>query len=235
MIVAENKYYISEIFHSIQGEGNYAGANALFVRFQFCNLTCSWCDTRYTWNDKSGRFQVMDALTLKKTITDHTANHVIFTGGEPLLHPLGDLVSEGKKYHVETNGTIIPTEPLRLKIGNTVIQREPIDANIIKDFNMVVSPKLSNSRQKVNEESIWYWAQQNNCIFKFIIQAKEDLQEIDTFINKFGINLQKVYIGLEGHSLQSQLQPVLVDEIIALGFNFSPRLHLMLWGNERGK
>ena len=55
------------------------------------------------------------------------------------------------------------------------------------------------------------------------------------FLKIHNIDNQKVYIGLEGYNLQSQLQPDLVDEIVNQGFNFSPRLHIMLWGIQRGK
>jgi organic radical activating enzyme len=231
----ETTFYISEIFQSIQGEGNFVGINSLFIRLQFCNLTCTWCDTRYTWNDKSGKYEEKSIEEIKNIIAKHSSYHIIFTGGEPLIHQLDDLIVPGKKFHVETNGTIIPTEPYEVKIGEKKLTRKAMKADSIKDFNFVVSPKLSNSRQKLNIESINYWSEQNNCIFKFIVQVKDDLNEVISFIEKFEINKKNVYIGLEGHSLQSQLQPLLVDEIIASGFNFSPRLHIMLWGNERGK
>ena len=39
-----------EIFHSIQGEGVSAGTPTVFLRLATCNLACTWCDTRYTWD-----------------------------------------------------------------------------------------------------------------------------------------------------------------------------------------
>ena len=38
--VQEKKYYYSEIFHSIQGEGHYTGVTA-WLRFFLCNLQCN--------------------------------------------------------------------------------------------------------------------------------------------------------------------------------------------------
>ena len=47
-------YKVVEIFESINGEGKKAGQLALFIRFQKCNLNCSYCDTKwgisYIWN-----------------------------------------------------------------------------------------------------------------------------------------------------------------------------------------
>ena len=37
----EKKYYYSEIFHSIQGEGHYTGTPTAWIRFFLCNLQCN--------------------------------------------------------------------------------------------------------------------------------------------------------------------------------------------------
>ena len=41
---------VSEIFDSIQGEGPSTGTPSIFLRLSTCNLKCSWCDTKYTWD-----------------------------------------------------------------------------------------------------------------------------------------------------------------------------------------
>ena len=40
-MVDEKKYYYSEIFHSIQGEGHYTGVPTTWLRFFGCNLECN--------------------------------------------------------------------------------------------------------------------------------------------------------------------------------------------------
>ena len=88
MQISDTDFPVSEVFASIQGEGNYAGVNCLFVRFQLCNLTCTWCDTKYTWTRFSDRFDLFKADDLKKKINAFDKHHVIFTGGEPDLFRL---------------------------------------------------------------------------------------------------------------------------------------------------
>jgi 7-carboxy-7-deazaguanine synthase len=236
MLITEDKYCVSEIFESIQGEGNYAGVYSLFIRFHFCNLTCTWCDSKYTWNGKSADYKYYTAEELKSIIRNSKPSHIIFTGGEPALYRLDSLIIEGKKFHVETNATIIPTASLSIELEDKIgFTRNAMDEKIIRSFNWVVSPKLKNSNQKIYEEALQYWAKQEFCILKFIVQSVADLNEIEQFIHKFGILKQKIYIGLEGITIESQIRTDLVDEVLKRGFNFSPRLHILLWGNKRGK
>jgi 7-carboxy-7-deazaguanine synthase len=229
-------YYLSELFQSIQGEGNCAGVNSLFVRFQLCNLTCSWCDTKYTWFKDSGRFESYTTEALKLLLSSSAPHHIIFTGGEPTIYRLDKLVVPGKKFHVETNGTLIPTEAVDIvQNDGTHLTRAAMDESIIETFNWVVSPKLSNSHQQLNEKSLYFWAAKSYCIFKFVVRNKADLHETTSVIQRFGIDPNKVYIGLEGNTLESQLKPDMVDDIVKSGYNFSPRLHVLFWGSKREK
>jgi 7-carboxy-7-deazaguanine synthase len=236
MNIDNQTYYVSEIFESIQGEGNYAGVNSLFVRFQLCNLTCTWCDTKYTWTRFSGESEHYNLSRLKKKINASPKQHVIFTGGEPSLYRLDLLAGKNKKYHVETNGTIIPVHPCKAdyRDGST-IDREGMDEQIISRFNWVVSPKLSNSKQNIESEAMEFWASRSYAVFKFVVEKEHDLDELEMIIQRFGISTDKVYVGLQGVTLESQTNTRMVQKIIERGFHFSPRLHVLFWGQERGK
>ena len=75
---------ISEIFHSIQGEGVLTGVPSVFVRTSGCNLRCNWCDTPYaSWNPEGKQLSVADIVAEVKRFT--AARHVGLTGGEPML------------------------------------------------------------------------------------------------------------------------------------------------------
>ena len=50
----ETEFSISEIFHSIQGEGLRAGERCVFIRMHGCSLRCSWCDTPYALDKRTG-------------------------------------------------------------------------------------------------------------------------------------------------------------------------------------
>ncbi|MEK7871886.1 MAG: radical SAM protein [Nitrospirota bacterium] len=98
---------VNEIFRSIQGESTYAGLPTTFIRTTGCNLRCSWCDTKYAYEDGTG-------MTVKD-ITDKVANLgsglVEITGGEPLLQEgvgglARHLLDSGSNVMIETNGSI---------------------------------------------------------------------------------------------------------------------------------
>ncbi|MCH1921622.1 7-carboxy-7-deazaguanine synthase QueE [Shewanella sp. A3A] len=121
------QYPVNEIFQTIQGEGQWTGVPALFVRLQGCPVGCSWCDTKQTWdvlptnkvaNDvifqtdgSIGRWSDLDAAAIIAGFkTQHfTAKHVVITGGEPCMYdlrPLTDaLHSAGYSTQIETSGT----------------------------------------------------------------------------------------------------------------------------------
>jgi len=96
---------INEEFFSIQGEGIHTGVPMYFVRLQGCDVGCYFCDTKYTWKDKSADIYEND-------IADRAfhlgAKWICITGGEPYEQNLAVLVAvahdNGLKTQVETSG-----------------------------------------------------------------------------------------------------------------------------------
>ena len=102
------EYKINEIFCSIQGEGKYAGTPAIFIRMAGCNVRCSWCDTKYSWEINPGAMMTPKRV-LEKINEWSRHEYVIITGGEPSIWDLRELVvylqtNRSVRVHVETSG-----------------------------------------------------------------------------------------------------------------------------------
>jgi 7-carboxy-7-deazaguanine synthase len=99
---------ISEIFLSLQGEGIYQGKACIFIRLSGCNLSCSWCDTRYACS--RGEEMTTDQILMR--VSEENCSLICITGGEPLLQQdqllplLKALEDRGYIVGIETNGTI---------------------------------------------------------------------------------------------------------------------------------
>ena len=131
---------------------------------------------------------------------------------------------------------LLPTEPLDITLRDgTHFKRDAMNEDIIRHYNWIISPKLSNSKQVTDIKYLKYWNEKEYCIFKFVIKNEKELLEVDEVVRKFNISKKRVYISLEGITVESQLRPELVDMIIVYGFNYSPRLQILLWGAKRGK
>ncbi|ELZ07955.1 7-carboxy-7-deazaguanine synthase QueE [Natrialba aegyptia] len=108
---------INELFYSLQGEGTLAGVPSVFVRTSGCNLRCWFCDSYHTSWEPTHAWMSLEEILAE--IESYDADHVVLTGGEPLLHDASaDLLSEldDRGYHttVETNGTIHRDAPIDL-------------------------------------------------------------------------------------------------------------------------
>jgi 7-carboxy-7-deazaguanine synthase len=225
---------ISEIFYSVQGEGTLVGVPSVFVRTSGCNLRCVWCDTPYTSWKPEGR--EMSAEEILATVGSFPARHVVVTGGEPMLLeamvPLTDsLRAEGLHITIETAGTVF----------------QPVACDL-----MSISPKLANSTPHTREDG--KWAQQHDRLryqpevlgrlmssydyqLKFVVSSPQDIPEINIMLRDLNADRSKVVLMPEGTSTQvvqergRWLAEIAKREL----FRLSPRLHVDLWGDERGR
>lgn len=228
---------LNERFVSVQGEGRFAGYPAVFVRFNYCNLGCSWCDSRYTWDGAAiepGTNVTPEELAadLEWTVCQQGLEpsnmHVVLTGGEPMLHQrlLPDLIARLRDlgfgfFEIETNGTILPsTEMLKA----------------IDWWNC--SPKLSNNGGTPEENfaagALSAIAVTEKADFKFVVKTKADIEEIrQKFIGY--IPAERVMLMPEGATRLKLINntPWVIEQCLSNGFRFSPRLHILAWDNER--
>jgi len=150
---------INEIFTSIQGEGVNTGIPMTFIRLQGCDVSCSWCDTKESWDSNLGY-----DLSIQETVKLIKADYACITGGEPCLQDLIKLTqaikANGKTITLETSGT------------------QPIKGC----FDWVtLSPKLNF--KKPIKDNIRLADE-----IKFLVGKKQDIQTIKTFIDDNAIN-----------------------------------------------
>jgi 7-carboxy-7-deazaguanine synthase len=223
---------VNEIFGpTIQGEGPSTGKRCAFLRVSGCNLTCSWCDTPYTWDwkgvngqvwDKDSETHSMTVYNILYRLTGLGVGLVVISGGEPMmqqeaLRPVVErLRASGIDVEIETNGTIKPTiQPTR--------------------FN--VSPKLVHSgvRDKIRfkPDALREYLGKSN--FKFVCQTLTDLDEVAAIAKEVGIPNSDIWIMPEGRDPETLMShaEIITDQAIARGWNITGRLHVMTWGSRR--
>ena len=217
---------------TVQGEGPSAGQLAVFVRLSRCNLSCSWCDTPYTWDwahhdprQESRRVPVGEVISWVLSIP---APLLVITGGEPLIQqPAVTALAAGtrlagRRVEIETNGTIAPTAAL---------------TSVTDQFN--VSAKLGNSGQRtadrINGGALAAFAATGKAVFKFVAADVADLDEISALVPLLGG--RPVWIMPEGTTEEAVLRGLqaLAGPVIARGWNLSCRLHVLAWGDQRGR
>lgn len=102
------KLPVVEIFDSIDGEGKRAGEMAIFIRLAGCNLRCSYCDTSYALSIRDA-IENLSANEIMDRVLKYPWKNITITGGEPLMHHIGDLVDMladfGYDVNIETNGS----------------------------------------------------------------------------------------------------------------------------------
>lgn len=222
---------ISEIFHSIQGEGTLAGVSSIFIRTSGCNLRCVWCDTPYTsWKPEGADMSVAAILDY---IAAYPARHVVLTGGEPMLFEesvalCAALREHGMHITIETAGTVF----------------RPIPCDL-----MSISPKLANSTPLADP----HWSIQHDKLrlqpdvlrqlmahcdyqLKFVVSGEADLTEIQQLTESIGAPPDKVMLMPEGRSaaVLNERSVWIAELCKQYGYRYSPRLHVLLWGDKRG-
>ena len=222
----------SELFHTIQGEGKYLGVPSVFFRTSYCNLRCSWCDSPYTsWRPENKNLDVEDIV---QQIAEFNCEHVVITGGEPFI--------QGKALIELCAALDRRTHIITIETNATVYQ--PVKADLIS-----MSPKLGNSAPpssnrfykthellRIKTDVIKRFLSEYQCQVKFVVDSPADLDEIQQLQDELRIDGQDIVLmpqGIEKEEL-AQKQEWLVDICKRYDYRFSPRLHIDLWGNQRG-
>ena len=249
--------YLVEHFYSIQGEGKFVGTPSLFFRFGGCNMKCEGfgcseiapdgvkvvgCDTVYAvnkehfsrnWAPIESHHELLAVLELYEL---PGAVDIVLTGGEPLIYAndaifvafLEVLVERGHRITFETNGS------LGVDFEKYPVYRECVFA---------LSVKLANSHEplskRVRGDVIFSVASEaKEAFFKFSIDkdsidiALED--EIDS-ITQHAPHIPIYCMPLGGNKaeVEANTEP-LIEFCKAKGYNFSDRLHIRIWDENKG-
>lgn len=224
---------VSEVFGpTVQGEGPSLGRRAAFLRLGRCNLDCRFCDTPFTWDwdayDPAVELSERAVDDVVAEIDAMGVDRVVVTGGEPLLQqrrllPFLEAAAErGWTIEVETNGTLAPTAET---------------ASHVARFN--VSPKLANSgvapERAIVPAALAALQATGRAAFKFVATGPADLEEVQAIVDAHG--LDPVWIMPEGVTPDAVLAGgrALADAVTARGWHLTTRLHVLLWGDERGR
>ncbi|RLU81211.1 radical SAM protein [Streptomyces griseocarneus] len=233
--MSEPSLVVAEVFGpTVQGEGPSLGQRAGFIRTAGCNLTCSWCDTPYTWDgtrhDLRAELRRVPALDIARRALSGAPNLVVITGGEPLLHQrqpgwdalLEHLARAGVDIEIETNGTVPPS---------------PRTAQTVTRFN--VSPKLQHAgdpeRRRIRPAALSALHATGKAAFKFVCRTPGDVTAVARYTAAWGVPPSAVWVMPEGTNsarITAHLTAI-ADAAIDAQFNLTTRLHVHVWGEER--
>jgi 7-carboxy-7-deazaguanine synthase len=232
--------FISEVFYSVQGEGSLLGVPSVFIRTSGCNLRCRWCDTPYASWQPEGTERSLDDLLAE--VQSHPARHVVLTGGEPMIAPqmpelLARLHAGGYHLTIETAGTVPPAAtPCHLASLSPKLAHSTPDAATAGAGAGWVE---RHQRLRLQPAILRQWCEQSvDYQLKFVATQESDLEEIQQLIHAIGIMIPPHHImlmpeGITAETLRGK-QSWLVEACKRLGWRYTPRLHIDLFGNRRG-
>lgn len=206
---------VNEIFYSIQGESTYIGLPCVFVRLTGCNLRCRYCDTQYAFHDGIN----LTLLEIEEQVSRFDCQLIEITGGEPLLQlPVvdlaQDLIHQGKKVLVETNGT-------------QSIDLLPEDAIRIMDI------KCPGSREshQMDWENIDRLKANDNV--KFVISHREDFDWAVHVIDKFNLIDKTQVLFSPAFGLLNPADLVQWMLKLTLPIRLNLQLHKYIWDTQK--
>ena len=223
-------YHVIEIFASIDGEGLRSGQTAQFVRLAHCNLSCSYCDTRYAWDATSEpiKSQSMSAADIVATLRPDIKN-VTLTGGEPLLgcgayKLVKAIVDAGFYLNIETNGAV------------DIAQFRPLLTG--KSF-FTLDYKLPSSGMEKNMLMANYQHLRSSDVVKFVVGSDNDvpsmLRTIE-YMHKHCAEMPHIYVGVVWGQYNAQrLVQLMLTEPLLSDCTLQLQIHKFIWNpNERG-
>lgn len=214
-------FKISEIFYSIQGEGNRAGLPCVFVRFQGCRLRCSWCDTAYALEFGKEEFTLTKDEILQE-IKKYKCDFIEFTGGEPLEQEgIYELVTE-----LCDNNNIVAIET------SGYLNISKIDSRAIKILDVKCPDSLMSKKNYIDN----FNHLNRHDEIKFVVASESDFKWAVSFIKDKRL-FDKVETILISPAFGKMSNIDLAELILAesLPLKMQLQMHKYIWEpNKRG-
>lgn len=227
---------ISEIFHSVQGEGSLTGQPSVFIRTAGCNLRCNWCDTDYaSWNPEGEEMTVEQVVNKVKS---YNCSYVVLTGGEPMIakdiHQLAEkLYKNNLHITIETAGTVAP-DNIRCHLASI----SPKTSNSTPDNRLPESWWKRHERDRFQPDILNQWLGRYPYQFKFVVSTPDDITEIQQLVHTVGSTIppDKIFLMPEGVTVEQldSKTDFLLDICRKYGYRYCDRLHIRLFGNKKG-
>ena len=208
---------ITEVFRSLQGEGDAVGFPTVFVRLTGCPLRCTYCDTSYAFS--GGLWMTLDAIL--EQVAGLEAAHVCVTGGEPLaqsncLPLLTRLCDAGYRVSLETSGAMSVAE-VDPRVARVVDVKTPASGEASR--NLLDQLQLLRGRDQI----------------KFVICDRADYEWSREMLRLRGLPMLATVLFSPSHEQLPARE--LADWILEdrLPVRLQVQLHKILWGNAPGR
>lgn len=224
---------VSECYGPVhQGEGPHTGKVVGFLRLGLCNLACSYCDSAFTWDaaryDLEAEAPPVPVDVVARRVAALGVSTVVISGGEPLMHQhvLPQLMDAlpGVAWHVETNGTIVPSPAMLIRVEH-----------------WSVSPKLANNgadpeRKRIKPRALQVLRDNAPSVFKFVVTDASDVAEVVGLADQLELPRSRVWVMPEGTTATSVVAThrAIAPAALAAGLATTTRLHVLLHDDARG-
>lgn len=241
---------IIDLHTCIQGEGMKVGVPHILIRTSGCNLRCTFkgsiCDTAYSsWNPEKGKYSLNDVVDI--IIMNPQIKCMLITGGEPTLHPelLKSLIAIGRAHglsiSMETNGTIPRSDVLD---GDTYVDVVSISPKLKSSVPSSGEFAEKHAKTRENIPAIVSWIMESKFSqLKYVVSSEDDIKEVERQVRKIKkevTNLDPfqpliVYLMPEGDTEEklAEKRKWLAQRCIDLGYFYSDRLHIIIFGDKR--
>ena len=253
------QFRVAEIFGpTIQGEGRYAGVPCYFIRFGGCDYRCTWCDTPHAvLPDRVAELPKMDEEQIASAINDLFPGPawIVLSGGNPLLLNLQSVIDrlreENFRFMVETQGTI--WKPWLDSVDDICVSPKPPSAgkwtspHTVEHFlrQCKSTPKPYLKVVVFNQEDYKYAKIMHQYFpeVDFYLSVGNDDPWLPTVGNpnptprgvgkkheKVVETTREVVCNLYRHLAEKVAQDPAMKDVRVF-----PQLHVLSWGNERGR